>query len=239
MHGHNPEAGGAGLPTPGRAFDDRTFDAVLFDMDGTLIDSAASAQRCWRRWAREFGLPDAETFEVQHGIPASQVVPTLLPAEQVEAGVARILELEIADATGIHVLPGAELALGSLRPGQAAIVTSCTHAQAWARINGSGLEPPEVVVTADDVERGKPYPDPFRLGARALGVDPRRCLVIEDAPAGVTAALAAGCAVLGVGGRHGLSLLGQAHAGASGLDRVGFAVGPAGIAVGDRSPQAG
>src|SRR5690625_2284742 len=97
----------AELRTPGAAFAGRAFDAVLFDMDGTLIGSGASAQRCWRQWAREFGLPDADRFQVQHGVPAAQVVPTLLPPEQVGAGIERILELEIADA-GPHLLRGQE-----------------------------------------------------------------------------------------------------------------------------------
>ena len=224
----------AELRTPGAAFAGRTFDAVLFDMDGTLIDSGDSAQRCWRQWAREFGLPDADRFQVQHGVPAAQVVPTLLPPEQVGAGIERILELEIADARGIPVLPGAQRALADVTPGRAAIVTSCTHAQAWARLEGSGLVPPPVVITADDVNRGKPDPEPFRRGAQALGVDPARCLVVEDAPAGVTAGLEAGCGVLAVGAIHPVSALQHAHAAARGLDQATFAVGPSGITVKDR-----
>lgn len=219
------------LPTPAEAFAGRTFDAVLFDMDGTLIDSAASADRSWRRWADEYGLADPHEFEVRHGVPATLVVPTLLPPEQVEAGIARILALEIADTGDIEVLPGAAEVLRFLPPGQVAIVTSCTRALASARIAGSGLVPPATVVTADDVPRGKPYPEPFRLGAERLGFAPERCLVVEDAPAGVTSGLGAGCAVLAVGGTHDLSLLGEADAGVSGLDQVTFAVGPDGISL--------
>jgi len=178
---------------PGRS----PFAAVLFDMDGTLVDSTPSVERCWARWAAEMGI-DLQRLVGWHGVPARAIAEALLPPERVEAGVARITQLEVEDTDGIRPLPGAAEALALLPAGRAAIATSCTRPLAGARLAAAGLEAPEVVVTADDVERGKPDPEPFLLAARLLGVDPARCLVVEDAPAGVTAARAAGCATLGV-----------------------------------------
>lgn len=174
----------------------RTFDAVLFDMDGTLIDSTPSVVRSWVTWATELGV-DPHVLEGNHGVPARQIVTGVLAPERVDAGLARIVELETQDVAGILTLPGSARALEVLGPASA-IVTSCTRVLATARIAASGLRAPAVVVTADDVEVGKPDPAPYLLGARRLGVDPARCLVVEDAPSGLVSARAAGCATLAV-----------------------------------------
>jgi len=217
------------LPTPGAAFAGRTFDAILFDMDGTLIDSVPAVDRNWRRWAHEYGLADPDSFQIEHGTPARTFIARLLPADQVEEAYERIHDLELNDNEGVRILPGTVDAFASLPATRQAIVTSCTRPLAAARIGASGLVPPAVVVTADDVTHGKPDPDPFLLGAERLGVDPSRCLVVEDAPAGVAAGRAAGCAVLVVEGTHTLEQLAGAavvpDAGASGLDQVRFVVG--------------
>jgi sugar-phosphatase len=180
----------------------RTFDAVLFDMDGTLIDSMPGALRAWRDWADEHGVDPARLVSLG-GRPATQIIGELLPADQVAAGVARIgaLETELA-AAGIDLLPGTEATLAGLPADRVAIVTSCTRPLLAARLAGSGLRTPREIVTVDDVPRGKPHPDPFLLAAQRLGVDPARCLVVEDAPAGLAAGRAAGCATLAVGSTH-------------------------------------
>jgi mannitol-1-/sugar-/sorbitol-6-phosphatase len=175
----------------------RDFAAVLFDMDGTLIDSTPVVLRSWVRWAQEEGLDPARLAH-SHGIPARGIVEALLPAERVDAAVTRIEQIELGDTEGITVLPGAAAALLALQGGHSAIVTSCTRPLAAARIDATGLVAPSLVVTASDVERGKPHPDPFLLAARRLGADPADCLVVEDAPGGLTAARSAGCATLAV-----------------------------------------
>ena len=175
----------------------RAFAAVLFDMDGTLIDSIPVVIRSWLRWAQEHDL-DPSHLQGFHGVPAAAIVARLLPADRHELALQRITELELADTDGITVLPGAAEALAELSPDHCAIATSCTTPLAAVRIEATGLRVPRVVVTADDVERGKPHPDPFLLAARRLGVDPRQCLVVEDAPGGLEAARAAGCATLAV-----------------------------------------
>ncbi len=186
-------------PTPAvePAIGGRTFDAVLFDMDGTLVDSTPAVERSWATWGTEYGLTRS-ALEAGHGQPASQLVTSLLPPADVAQGLARIAELELADVHDITILPGAVALLNALPQDRVAIVTSATRALAAARIAAAGLSAPAAVVTFDDVTKGKPDPEPFLLGAARLGIDPSRCLVVEDAPAGIAAGRAAGCATLAV-----------------------------------------
>lgn len=178
--------------------DGRDFAAVLFDMDGTLIDSIPVVVRSWLRWAEEEGV-DPRRLVGFHGVPARGIAEKLLPAERVDSAVERIEAIETADTDGITILPGALAALAALAGDDlCAIATSCTRVLADARIVATGLPVPRVVVTASDVDRGKPHPDPFLLAAQRLGVDPAHCLVVEDAPGGLEAARAAGCATLAV-----------------------------------------
>jgi mannitol-1-/sugar-/sorbitol-6-phosphatase len=179
----------------------RTFAAVLFDMDGTLVDSTPSVNRSWRRWAQEYGV-DLTSLDGKHGIPAMQVLGGLVPPERLREAADRIEEIEIADVEGILVLPGAAEALAALPAGRAAIVTSCTAPLAAARIGATGLQAPAVIVTADQVPVGKPDPAPYLLAAQKLGVDPADCLVVEDAPAGLASGRAAGCFRLAVSTTH-------------------------------------
>lgn len=188
------------------AVEGRTFEAVLFDLDGTLIDSTGSVDRSWRRWALERGFP-LDRLDVPHGMPARQVLARLIPADEVEDAFAHIEAVEVADVEGIVILPGAAQALLAIPATRAAIATSGTAPLAKARIVATGLAAPAVLVTADDVLVGKPDPAPYLLAAKLLGVDPRRCLVAEDAPTGLTSARAAGCATIAVTTTHAVSEL--------------------------------
>jgi sugar-phosphatase len=176
---------------------DTVFEAVIFDMDGTLIDSTPAVMRSWATWSAEFGLTPSD-LAGQHGVPSAGVVRAVLAADRHEEAIRRIDALELADVDGIEVLPGAAEALAALVGAKNAIATSCTIPLAKARIAAARLTPPSVLVTADDVRRGKPDPDPFLEAAKRLDADPRRCLVVEDAPAGLQAARAAGCFTLAV-----------------------------------------
>ncbi|MFC6005524.1 HAD-IA family hydrolase [Angustibacter luteus] len=182
---------------PRTALAGRTFAAVLFDLDGTLVDSTAAVVRSWVTWAVEHDV-DPVRLQGFHGVPSQQIVREVLGEERLPGALARIDELELQDVDGVVVLPGASQAIAAVPGGRAAIVTSCTRRLAAARIGASGLLAPQVVVTADDVTRGKPDPEPFLLGAQRLGVAARACLVVEDAPSGLAAARAAGMATLAV-----------------------------------------
>ncbi|WP_306338872.1 HAD family hydrolase [Streptomyces sp. KL118A] len=168
-------------------------DALLFDNDGTLISSMESVYRCWSRWAQEYGITAEEFAEVElHGRPAAEIAADLLPPEKIAEAVARIEELEVSDvAGGVVLLPGTRELLESLPADRWAVVTSATRALGEARLAEVGLRP-GLVIAADDITRGKPDPEPFLLAADKLGVDPARCVVFEDAPAGLQAGRAAG-----------------------------------------------
>ncbi len=208
---------------------DRAFAAVLFDLDGTLIDSTPAVERSWYRWAEEYDVRELG-FGSWHGIPAAQIVTHFLPEPQWAEAARRIQELEIADVDGIRVLPGTREALAALPGRWAAIVTSCVRPLAEARIGATGLSAPDVVVTADQVAVGKPDPAPFLLAAELLGVDPADCLVVEDAPAGLTSAKAAGSFRLALSTTHTADQL-EADAVVADLAAVRFTIEPDGVRV--------
>jgi len=219
------------LSPPGpRPVHGTTFAAVLFDMDGTLIDSTPSVVRSWVRLAEENGISVTDLQAAAgHGRPAREIVADLFAEPARPDALARITELEIADVQDVVALPGAtEALLGSGPAG--AIVTSCAAGLAVARQQAGGIPVPQVVVTADDVQRGKPDPEPFLLAARLLGVDPALCLVVEDAPAGLTAGRAAGMTTLAVTTTHTAEQLDADHVVAD-LSAVGMSRTAEGVVV--------
>jgi sugar-phosphatase len=177
-------------------------DAVLLDLDGTLVDSYPALVRSWSTWAAEYGVgKDEFTAVVGHGLTSAAIVRALVPSDQAVSAQRRIDELEATDLTGIQALPGAREFTGALPSGRWAIVTSGNAAVATARAKAAGISH-EVMVTADDVREGKPHPEPYLLGAKLLGVPPARCVVVEDAPAGLAAARAAGMRSIAVTTQH-------------------------------------
>lgn len=168
--------------------------ALLFDNDGTLVSSLASVNRCWTRWAVEYGLTAEDFARIElHGRPAAEIAADLLPAHVVPQAVARIEDLEVEDVAdgGVSLLPGTKEFLTGLPAERWAVVTSATRRLAEARLGAAGIRP-KTLVAADDITRGKPDPEPYLLAARMLGVDPADCVVFEDAPAGLQAGRAAG-----------------------------------------------
>jgi sugar-phosphatase len=179
---------------------------LLFDMDGVLISSIGSVERSWKRWYAMHDVRNASTFVLPHGTRAVDIVRTLKPEwneAQIANGLRAIEDLEIADTDGLTVLPGAKALLERLPPERWAIVTSATRRLLLARLAAAGLPVPERLISGDMVERGKPDPEPYRRGAEMLGLRPEDCVVVEDAPSGVGAGIAAGSLVLGVLGTHG------------------------------------
>ncbi|MGK9148971.1 HAD-IA family hydrolase [Plantibacter flavus] len=179
----------------------QVFEAGLFDLDGTLIDSTPAVNRSWAQLAREYGL-EVDLLAEGHGQPAAQVLAATFPPEEVAGALARIIEIEAAETADVIALPGASEALAALDDTAKAIVTSGTRLIAGNRIAAAGLTPPAAVVTFDDVTKGKPHPEPFLLGRTRLGMDHRNCVAFEDAPAGLAAARAAGCWTVGIAGTH-------------------------------------
>jgi len=175
---------------------------VLFDMDGVLISSIGSVNRSWRRWAQHYGVPNADTFQVPHGIRATDIVAMLKPDLDPHEGLRLIEDIEMVDTDDLKVLPGARALLKSLPLERWAIVTSATGRLALERLRVAGLPAPERMISAEMVDRGKPDPEPYRRGAELIHSAAADCLVVEDAPSGVGAGIAAGCRVLGVLGTH-------------------------------------
>lgn len=203
-------------------FADRTFAAVIFDNDGTLVDSTGSVTRSWVRWAQEHDV-DPRRLSGFHGVPAAAIIEAVAPEVDAEAAFARVAALEIADVDDVVALPGVLAAVADLAGAPIAVATSATRGLAEVRLAAAGVEIDEVV-TIDDVERGKPAPDPFLEAARRLGVAPEECLVCEDAPSGIAAAKAAGCAVLAVTTTTPASELTGADLVVEALDGVSFVV---------------
>ncbi|CAL9287479.1 HAD family hydrolase [Streptomyces griseoincarnatus] len=178
--------------------------ALLFDNDGTLVSSLDSVNRCWTRWAVEYGLTAEDFARIGlHGRPAAEIAADLLPAHVVPQAVARIEDLEVEDVAdgGVGLLPGTKEFLAGLPAERWAVVTSATRRLAEARLGAVGILP-KTLVAADDITRGKPDPEPYLLAARTLGVDPADCVVFEDAPAGLQAGRAAGMTTVALATTH-------------------------------------
>lgn len=182
---------------------DKSYDAFLFDMDGTLLDSTAVVERVWGRWATRHGIDPAVFIPTIHGIRAVDNIARLgLPAVDVMAEAKALEAEELEDIAGIKPIAGAIRFLESLPRDRWAIVTSAPIELARKRIKAAGIPFPDVLVSGEDVENGKPNPACYRLGANRLGMDAARCLVFEDAVAGILAGEAAGADVVVITATH-------------------------------------
>ncbi|MFE2411908.1 HAD-IA family hydrolase [Kitasatospora sp. NPDC059408] len=181
-----------------------TARALLLDMDGTLVDSDAVVERCWRRWAAVHGLDPAAVLAVAHGRQGHATMAELLPGRPVGENLAdnrRMLAAERADTDGVVPVPGAPAFLAALAGLPHALVTSADEPLARVRMAAAGLLLPGVLVTAESVGASKPDPEGFLKGAAALGFPPADCLAFEDSGAGIAAARAAGLRVVGISPR--------------------------------------
>jgi len=170
--------------------------AVLFDMDGVLVDSTPAVARVWTGWALEHGLIADDVIRQAHGRPSFATIMELLPNGDHAAENREVERREIEDIADVIALAGALSLLRALPPQRWAVVTSATRALAEVRLRAAGLPVPQYLVTSNDVQRGKPFPDPYRKGAELLGIPPSECVVVEDAATGVRAGKAAGARVL-------------------------------------------
>lgn len=185
-------------------------DALLVDVDGTLVDSDVPVRRAWTAFAGRHDLDPDLVLATAHGRPSRETVKLFAAPEDHALEAARIEHDETSDARGTRPLRGAAALLSDPRP--LAIVTSCSTALMTVRLDAAGLTVPAHAVTSDDVARGKPDPEPFTRGSALLGVSPDRCVALEDAPAGIASARSAGVPVIAVRTTHGDAALAAADA---------------------------
>jgi mannitol-1-/sugar-/sorbitol-6-phosphatase len=173
-----------------------TTRAVLFDLDGVLVDSTPAVERVWRKWAAAHRRDPDYVVEMAHGRRSVETIRVVAPELKAEEENLKVEQMEIEDKVGVTVIPGAPELLRSLPADRFTIVTSATRPLAAARLGYAGLPVPKRYISADDVTIGKPDPEPYLKGAALLGFFPKDCIVIEDAPAGVKSAKAAGMRVI-------------------------------------------
>jgi len=193
--------------------------AVLFDLDGVLVDSTRVVDREWRRWAQRKGVDGDAVMAIAHGVRTIEVIRRVAPHLDAEAEAAEI-ENEEAQDPGVFAMPGAVEVVRSIPAGRWGVVTSGSRLLASSRMRYCGLPVPEVLVTADDVNHGKPHPEPYLKGAEWIGVAPAECLVIEDAPSGIESARAGGMKVIGLASTYAPSKLAKADAVVQKLARI-------------------
>lgn len=175
-------------------------EALLLDMDGTLVHSTTEVETVWRLWCQSHRLDPEPVLAMCHGVRSREVIRALAPQLDLAREVALLDELEIQHAGVAEPIAGARTLLGALSPARWVLVTSASQRVARHRLASAGLPLPRLLIGAEDVVRGKPDPEPYLLAARRLGLAPADCLVFEDAPAGIRSALQAGCQVVQIGG---------------------------------------
>ena len=176
--------------------------AILFDLDGVLVDSAACVEKSWRDWALTHGLDPERVIAVAHGRRTTETIPSVAPHLKVAEEVAALAEIESVTTEGVLEVPGARELVESLPPNAWAVVTSGVRSVATLRIRHTGLPMPRVLVCADEIERGKPDPQGYLMAAERLGVQAAMCVVVEDTPPGLQAARAAGMRSIGIAGTY-------------------------------------
>jgi mannitol-1-/sugar-/sorbitol-6-phosphatase len=175
-----------------------TCDAVLFDLDGVLIDSTSCIVRHWKAWADRHGLELDKVMQAAHGIRTIETMRITAPHLDADKEAERFTAHEVVDTAGVVAIEGAAQVLASLPAGSWAIVTSGSLNLVKARLAKAEITIPPILITADDVSQGKPAPEPYQAAAKRLGVPSARCVVIEDAPAGVESGKKAGMRVIGI-----------------------------------------
>jgi len=194
--------------------------ALLFDLDGVLVDSTAHVERHWSAWARRRGIDPELVLGLVHGRRAVDTVKSVAPWLDAEVEVAALVEAEVDDTAGVSAMPGAAALLARIPLARWAIVTSAGRRLAGARLIAAGLPLPPVLVAAEDVARGKPDPQGYLAAAARLGMSSTECAVVEDSPAGAAAARAAGMRLVAVTTTHDQEALQPADLVITGLERL-------------------
>lgn len=195
-----------------RTMTDIRCSALLFDLDGVLVDSTPAVARVWTRWAIAHGFDPEKVVRMAHGRPSRTTIAELLPNADIQKENSVVERMEIEDLDGVVLLPGARRLLESLPADRWTIATSCTRALAEVRLRAAGLPIPKNIITSNDVKRGKPDPEPYLKAAAILNQPASDCVVVEDAPAGIRAGKAAGARVIAFLTTAGISELQSAGA---------------------------
>ena len=203
--------------------------AILFDLDGVLVDSTRSVDRQWRAWAQQKGVDGDKVMAIAHGVRTIEVIRAVAPHLDADAEVWELENREADDQEGVDIMPGAIELVRSIPEGRWGVVTSGTRLLASARLRFGGLPVPKILVTAEDVANGKPHPEPYLKGAERMGVKPADCLVIEDAPAGIQAAHAGGMKVVGITSTYAAAKLKEADFVVQRLLQIQVAVNGTGV----------
>ena len=203
--------------------------AILFDLDGVLVDSTRSVERQWRIWAREQGIDGDKVMAFAHGVRTIEVIRAVAPHLDAEAEVRKLEAREADDRDGVVAMLGAAELVRAIPVDRWCVVTSGTRHLASTRLRLFGIPVPRVMVTADDVANGKPHPAPYLRGAKLLGVNPAECLVVEDAPAGIQSAHAGGMKVIALASTYPASALGEADVVISKLQQIRVSLDGGGI----------
>jgi len=194
--------------------------AILFDLDGVLVDSTKAVDREWRQWAARKGVDGDAIMAIAHGVRSIEVIRRVAPHLDAEAEANAIENHEAGDQRGVTVMPGAAELLQSIPDGGWGVVTSGSRLLATNRLRYCGLPVPAALVTSDDVTHGKPHPEPYLKGAGLLRANPEECLVVEDAPAGIQSARAGGMKVVGITSTYSAAKLAEADAIVQRLGRI-------------------
>lgn len=179
-----------------------TCDAILFDLDGVLLDSTSCIERHWQEWAEKYEIDIDLVLQNAHGVRTIETIRKVAPHLDAEIVAAEFTANEILDTEGVVAIPGAKELMEHLPPGKWAIVTSGGYDLVQARLKKADLPMPKYIISADDVTQGKPSPQPYLMGADKLGVPIDQCVVVEDAPIGVKAGKASGMTVIGIASTH-------------------------------------
>lgn len=199
-------------------------DALIFDLDGVLVNSQAVVERQWRRWATAHDFDGDEVIRIAHGRRIVETIRRLVPTLDARKEARRLAAREAADTDGLKRVEGASDLIQKLPDERWAIATSGARDVATTRLRFAGLPIPAVFITAEDVAHGKPHPEVYECAARQLSIAPIRCLVIEDTPAGLEAAQAAGMQTVAVTTTHAAEALDHADAVTDALRNITLAV---------------
>lgn len=177
-------------------------EAILFDLDGVLIDSTECIERHWREWANHHKIDVGFVLQNAHGVRTIETMKRVAPHLDMEKEAAAFIHTEVNDTDGVLAIKGAHQILAKLPKEKWAIVTSGSYDLVKARLNATDLPLPTYLVTGDEVKQGKPSPEPYLIGVKKIGLPPDQCVVVEDSPIGVQAGKAAGIKVIGVLSTH-------------------------------------